>query len=122
FRAALEYETAMKKKDGLPPRRDLQLEALLEIVQGKRLIHCHSYRADEVLAFLQLTQQFKIKVGTLQHILEGYKVADEIAKAGVGGSSFADWWGYKFEVYDAIPENVSIMTSQGVVSSVNSDS
>jgi imidazolonepropionase-like amidohydrolase len=93
FRAALEYEAAQKKKEGLPPRRDLQLEALLEIVQGKRLIHCHSYRQDEILALLNLTQEFKIRVGTLQHILEGYKVANEIAKARVGASTFADWWG-----------------------------
>ncbi len=122
FRAALEYDAALKKKDGLPPRRDLQLEALSEIVSGKRLIHCHSYRQDEVLAFLHLAQEFKIKVGTLQHILEGYKVADEIAKGGVGASTFADWWGYKFEVYDGIPENASMMQSQGVLTSVNSDS
>jgi imidazolonepropionase-like amidohydrolase len=122
FRAALEYETALKKKDGLPPRRDLQLEALAEIVNNKRLIHCHSYRQDEILAFLRLTQEFKIKAGTLQHILEGYKVADEIAKGGVGASSFADWWGYKFEVYDAIPDNAAMMQAQGVLTSVNSDS
>jgi imidazolonepropionase-like amidohydrolase len=122
FRAAREYEAAMKKKEGLPPRRDLQLEALLEVLNGKRLIHCHSYRQDEVLAFLRLAQDFKIKVGTLQHILEGYKVADEIAKAGVGGSSFADWWAYKFEVYDAIPDNPAMMHAQGVLTSVNSDS
>ena len=122
FRAALEYDAALKKKDGLPPRRDLQLEALSEIVSGKRLIHCHSYRQDEVLAFLRLAQEFKIKVGTLQHILEGYKVADEIAKGGVGASTFADWWGYKFEVYDGIPDNASMMQSQGVLTSVNSDS
>jgi imidazolonepropionase-like amidohydrolase len=122
FRAALEYEAAQKTKEGLPPRRDLQLEALLEVVQGKRIIHCHSYRQDEILALLNLTQEFKIRVGTLQHILEGYKVANEIAKAGVGASTFADWWAYKFEVYDAIPDNASMMTEQGVLSSVNSDS
>lgn len=122
FRAALEYDPALKRKDGLPPRRDLQLEALSEIVSGKRLIHCHSYRQDEVLAFLRLTQEFKIKVGTLQHILEGYKVADEIAKGGVGASTFADWWGYKFEVYDGIPYNASMMQKQGVLVTVNSDS
>ena len=122
FRAALEYETALKKKDGLPPRRDLQLEALAEIVNNKRLIHCHSYRQDEILAFLNLTNEFKIKVGTLQHILEGYKVADAIAKAGAGASSFADWWGYKFEVYDAIPDNAAMMQGQGVLTSINSDS
>lgn len=122
FRAALEYDAASKKKEGLPARRDLQLEALLEIVNGKRLIHAHSYRQDEVLMLLRLTSEFKIGIGTLQHILEGYKVADEIAKSGAGGSSFADWWGYKFEAFDAIPENAAIMRAQGVLTSVNSDS
>jgi imidazolonepropionase-like amidohydrolase len=122
FRAAQEYEAALKKKSGLPVRRDLQLEAISEILNGKRIIHCHSYRQDEVLAFLSVAREFKIKVGTLQHILEGYKVADVMAKDGVGGSTFADWWGYKFEVYDAIPDNAAMMNGQGVVTSVNSDS
>jgi imidazolonepropionase-like amidohydrolase len=122
FRAALEYDAAAKKKQGLPLRRDLQLEAILEILNGKRLIHCHSYRQDEVLAFLGVAREFKIRVGTLQHILEGYKVADVMAKDGVGGSTFADWWGYKFEVYDAIPDNAAMMNGQGVLTTVNSDS
>jgi imidazolonepropionase-like amidohydrolase len=122
FRAAQEYDAALKKKQGLPVRRDLQLEAISEIVSGKRLIHCHSYRQDEIFAFLSVAREFKIKVGTLQHILEGYKVADVMAKDGVGGSSFADWWGYKFEVYDAIPDNAAMMHGQGVLTSVNSDS
>jgi imidazolonepropionase-like amidohydrolase len=122
FRAALEYEAAQKKKDGLPPRRDLQLEALLEVVNGKRLIHCHSYRQDEVLALLRVASEFKIKIGTLQHILEGYKIADEIAQHGAGGSTFADWWAYKWEAFDAIPDNAAMMHSRGVLSSVNSDS
>lgn len=122
FRAALEYDAASKKKDGLPPRRDLQLEALLEIMNGKRLIHCHSYRQDEVLMLLRLAGEFKIKVGTFQHILEGYKVADEIAKHGAGASSFADWWAYKWEAFDAIPDNPAIMHERGVLTSVNSDS
>jgi imidazolonepropionase-like amidohydrolase len=122
FRAAQEYDAASKKKQGLPVRRDLQLEAISEMLSGKRLIHCHSYRQDEILAFLSVTREFKIKVGTLQHILEGYKVADVMAKDGVGGSTFADWWGYKFEVYDAIPDNAAMMNGQGVLTSVNSDS
>jgi len=122
FRAAQEYQAALKKKQGLPVRRDLQLEAICEILNGTRLIHCHSYRQDEILAFLSVAREFKIKVGTLQHILEGYKVADVMAKDGVGGSTFADWWGYKFEVYDAIPDNAAIMQRQGVLTSVNSDS
>ena len=122
FRAAQEYDAAMKKKEGLPPRRDLQLEALSEIVSGKRLIHCHSYRLDEIHSFLNVTNEFKIKVGTLQHILEGYKVADEIARSGAGASSFADWWAYKWEAFDAIPENAAMMHGQGVLTSINSDS
>lgn len=122
FRAAQEYDAALKRKSALPVRRDLQLEAILEIINGKRLIHCHSYRQDEVLAFLAVARDFKIKVATLQHILEGYKVADVMAKDGVGGSTFADWWGYKFEVYDAIPDNAAMMNGQGVITSVNSDS
>jgi len=122
FRAAQEYDASLKKKPRLPVRRDLQLEAISEILSGKRLIHCHSYRQDEILAFLSVAREFKIKVGTLQHILEGYKVADVMAKDGVGGSTFADWWGYKFEVYDAIPDNAAMMHDQGVIASVNSDS
>jgi len=105
-----------------PPRRDLELEALGEILQGKRLVHCHSYRQDEILAFLRTLESFGIKVATLQHVLEGYKVADEIAKHGAGASAFSDWWAYKFEVYDAIPYNGSLMRDRGVVVSFNSDS
>ncbi|MFL6569316.1 MAG: amidohydrolase family protein, partial [Chthoniobacterales bacterium] len=122
FRAALEYDAEAKRKGPLPFRRDLQLEALSEIVNNKRLIHCHSYRQDEVLAFLRVTNEFKIQVGTLQHILEGYKVADEIAAAKIGGSTFADWWGYKMEAFDAIPYNAWMMASRGVLTTINSDS
>lgn len=111
-----------KRSGGAPPRRDLELEAIGEILEGKRLIHCHSYRQDEVLAFLRTMEDYGVKVATLQHILEGYKVADEIAKHGAGASSFADWWAYKFEVYDAIPQNGSLMRERGVVVSFNSDS
>jgi imidazolonepropionase-like amidohydrolase len=122
FRAALEYDAALKKKDGLPPRRDLQLEALLEVINGKRLIHCHSYRQDEVLMLMALANEFKVKIGTFQHVLEGYKIADEIAKHGAGGSTFADWWAYKWEAFDAIPDNAAMMLGRGVLTSVNSDS
>lgn len=107
---------------GLPPRRDLELEALGEIIEGRRWIHCHSYRQDEILAFLHTMESFNVRVGTLQHILEGYKVADEIRAHGAGASSFADWWAYKFEVYDAIPHNGSLMRDRGVLVSFNSDS
>jgi imidazolonepropionase-like amidohydrolase len=125
FTAAREYldEAAAAAKAGtLPPRRDLELEAIGEIIEGRRLIHCHSYRQDEILMLIQLMQTFGVKVATFQHVLEGYKIADEIAKCGAGGSTFSDWWAYKFEVYDAIPYNGSLMRERGVTVSFNSDS
>jgi imidazolonepropionase-like amidohydrolase len=125
FTAAKNYMAAIEKqkREGGPPvRRDLELEAIAEIIRGERLIHCHSYRQDEILAFLRTMEGFGVRVATLQHILEGYKVADEIAKHGAGASAFADWWAYKFEVYDAIPYAGSIMRERGVLVSFNSDS
>ncbi len=125
FTAAQRYlkaEAAFKKSGGLAPRRDLELEALGEILQGQRWIHCHSYRQDEILSFLRLMEGFNVQVGTLQHVLEGYKIADEIARHGAGGSCFSDWWAYKFEVYDAIPHAGSLMRDRGVLVSFNSDS
>jgi imidazolonepropionase-like amidohydrolase len=105
----------------LPPRRDLRLEATLEILRGERLIHIHSYRQDEVLAFIRLAEQFKLPVATFQHILEGYKVGPEIAAIGAGASAFSDWWAYKHEVIDAIPYAGALMHAAGVVVSFNSD-
>jgi N-acetylglucosamine-6-phosphate deacetylase len=81
----------------------LKWKPFLEIIHGKRLIHCHSYRQDEILVFLRTMESFGVRVASLQHVLEGYKVADEIARHGAGASTFSDWWAYKFEVYDAIP-------------------
>ena len=106
---------------GLPPRRDLELEALSEILQGKRWIHCHSYRQDEILAMLRTLEDYDVTIGSLQHILEGYKVAESMARHGAMGSSFSDWWGYKFEVVDAIPFNGALMHRMGIVVSFNSD-
>jgi N-acetylglucosamine-6-phosphate deacetylase len=103
------------------PRRDLELEALREVLRGERLVHCHSYRQDEILALLRLCEEFGIQVATLQHILEGYKVADAMAKHGAMGSSFSDWWAYKVEVFDAIPFNGALMHQAGVNVSFNSD-
>src|SRR5206468_12111761 len=113
---------ALPGSSRLQPRRDLELEALGEILEGKRLIHCHSYRQDEILMLIRLMDSFGVKIGTFQHVLEGYKVADEIARRGVGASTFSDWWAYKFEVYDAIPYNGSLMRDRGVLVSFNSDS
>jgi N-acetylglucosamine-6-phosphate deacetylase len=106
---------------GLPPRRDLELDALREVLDGDRWIHCHSYRQDEILALLRILKEYQITIGTFQHILEGYKVADEMAKAGAMASAFSDWWAYKFEVLDAIPHAGAMMHKQGVVVSFNSD-
>ena len=125
FTAARQYLAALdrQKKSGGPPlRRNLELEALGEILLGQRWIHCHAYRQDEIVAFLRTMESFNIQVATLQHVLEGYKVADEIARHGAGGSTFSDWWAFKFEVYDAIPYNGSLLRDRGVVVSFNSDS
>jgi len=118
-----EYES--KKSRGetvLPPRRSLELEPLAEVLQGKRQVHCHCYRADEIFMMIRLADEFGFKVATFQHVLEGYKVAKEIAAHGAGGSTFSDWWAYKIEAFDAIPYNAAVMTRAGVVVSINSDS
>ena len=125
YREALERYAALpqwERARTMPPRRDLELEALGEIVAGERWIHCHSYRQDEILMLARLAQAFGFKIGTFQHVLEGYKVAEEIAEAAVGASTFSDWWAYKFEVVDAIPHNAALMTDVGVNVSINSDS
>ena len=103
-------------------RVDLELEALAEILRGERLVHCHSYRQDEILMLCRLADEFKIRIGTFQHILEGYKVAEAIREHAIGASGFSDWWAYKVEVQDAIPFNGAIMHRAGVVVSFNSDS
>jgi imidazolonepropionase-like amidohydrolase len=122
-RAWQDYERQRKAgEDVLAPRRDLQLDPLVEILDGKRLVHAHSYRADEILMLLRLADELGFKVATLQHVLEGYKVADEIAAHGAGASTFSDWWGYKIEAEDAIPYNAALMHRRGVLVSINSDS
>jgi imidazolonepropionase-like amidohydrolase len=105
-----------------PPRRDLQLEPLVEVLEGRRLVHCHAYRADEILMMIRLAEELGFRIGTFQHVLEGYKVADAIARHGAGASTFADWWGYKIEALDAIPANAAVLAGRGIVTSVHSDS
>jgi imidazolonepropionase-like amidohydrolase len=131
FQAARDYRrrqeeyrkaAAVKGSRPIPPKPDLQLEAIAEILEGKRQIHCHSYRKDEILQMIRTAEDFGVKVATFQHVLEGYKVADEIAKHGAGASGFSDWWAYKFEVIDAIPYAFPLMRERGVVVSYNSDS
>jgi imidazolonepropionase-like amidohydrolase len=105
----------------IPPRRNLQLEPLVEVLEGKRYIHCHSYVSDEILMLMRVAKEFGFKVRTFQHVLEGYKVADEMAAAGAAGSTFSDWWAFKMEAYEAIPFNMALMERRGVIVSVNSD-
>jgi imidazolonepropionase-like amidohydrolase len=109
-------------RQGVQPRRDLKLEHLAEILRGERWVHSHSYRADEILQLIRLADEFGFTVRTFQHVLEGYKVADEIAAHGAGASTFSDWWAYKVEAYDAIPHNAALMEERGVLVSINSDS
>jgi len=131
FLEAQQYRAEWRAYDALPerqrrtavaPRRDLGREALAEILDGTRLVHAHSYRADEILQLLRVAEEFGFRIATFQHVLEGYKVADEIAAHGAGASTFSDWWAYKVEAYDAIPYNAALMTDRGVLSSLNSDS
>ena len=109
-------------RQGVAPRRDLKHEALMEILKGERWVHSHSYRADEILQLMRLAEEFNFTIRTFQHVLEGYKVADEIAAHGGSASTFSDWWAYKVEAYDAIPHNAALMTERGVLVSINSDS
>lgn len=105
----------------LPLRRDLELEALNEILNKKRFITCHSYVQSEITMLMRVAEQFGFKINTFTHILEGYKVADKMKAHGVNASSFSDWWAYKHEVYDAIPYNGAILQQVGVNTAFNSD-
>ncbi|MCY7376502.1 MAG: amidohydrolase [Pyrinomonadaceae bacterium] len=110
------------KKAMIQPRRDLELEPLVEVLEGKRLVHAHGYRSDEHLNLLLIADEFGFKIATLQHGLEAYKIAPEIAKRGTGVSIFSDYWSYKLEAYDSIPYNAVILWKAGVNVSINSDS
>lgn len=106
----------------IPPRKDLRLEPLVEVLEGKRYVHAHCYRSDEILMLIRVADEMGFKIRTFQHVLEGYKVAKEIAAHGAGASTFSDWWSYKIEAYDASPYNAAVMAKKGVVVSLNSDS
>lgn len=116
------YNTKVARGEAaIPPRKDLRLEPLKEVLEGKRFVHAHSYRADEILMLLRVADEFGFKIRTLQHGLEAYKVAKEIATHGAGVSTFSDWWAYKVEAIDAIPYNAAVLQKKGVVVSLNSD-
>jgi imidazolonepropionase-like amidohydrolase len=123
YRTAWQQYEAKRKSGGdlLPPRRDLQLDALVDVLEGRRLVHAHGYRADELLMLIRLADEMGFKIATFQHVLEGYKIAKEIAAHGAGASTFSDWWGYKIEAEDAIPHNAALMARKGVLVSINSD-
>ncbi len=117
-----EYDARVARGEHpIPPRKDLKLEPLKEVLEGKRYVHAHCYRADEILMLLRVADDYGFKIRTLQHVLEGYKVAKEIAAHGAGASTFSDWWSYKEEAFDAIPYNAAVMTKKGVLVSLNSD-
>ena len=119
FTRAKEYEA--KKNSGKPFRKDEEMETLVEILNSERFISCHSYVQSEINMLMKVAEKFDFKINTFTHILEGYKVADKMAEHGVGGSTFSDWWAYKYEVNDAIPFNAAIMHNAGVTVAINSD-
>lgn len=113
--------TEAAKRFGPPPRRDLRLEALADILKGNIWVHCHSYRQDEMLMMARLSQEFGFKLGALTHALEGYKIAPELAAAHIPVSMFSEAWAYKLEVYDSIPMGSALCMRAGVLTSVNTD-
>jgi len=120
FTRAKEYEKNMK----LNPkgtRKDLQMETMLEILNKKRFVSCHSYVQSEINMLMKVAEKFNFRINTFTHILEGYKVADKMKEHGVSASTFSDWWAYKYEVIHAIPYNAAIMTKVGVNTAINSD-
>ena len=119
FARAKAYEAALAKNPAT--RRDLELDALVEIMNKKRFITCHSYVQSEITATMRVAEKYGFKVNTFTHILEGYKVADKMKAHGVAASTFSDWWAYKVEVTDAIPYNAAIMTKVGLNVAINSD-
>ncbi|MDR0803185.1 amidohydrolase family protein [Fluviicola sp.] len=127
FTRALDYHQRQnpygkhKDKNAVPPATDLELEALYEIVSGERNITCHSYVQSEINMLMHVADSFGFKINTFTHILEGYKLADKMKEHGVGASTFSDWWAYKFEVLDAIPQNAALMTDMGLTVAINSD-
>ena len=119
FQRAKEYDVL--KKSGKPYRKDIELETLAEIINKERFITCHSYVQSEINMLMKVAEKFNFNINTFTHILEGYKVADKMKAHGVGGSTFSDWWAYKYEVNDAIPFNAAIMHNAGVTVAINSD-
>jgi imidazolonepropionase-like amidohydrolase len=127
FTAAREYQAAWDAYRRNPravriaPRRDLRLEALTDIMAGRIRVHAHSYRSDEILMLMRVAERYGFRIDAFTHVLEGYRVADELRRHGAGASTFSDWWMYKLEAFDATPYNAAIMHDKGVLTSLNSD-
>jgi len=127
FTAAGEYRRVWQDYEAnpesfrAPPRRDLRLEALVDIMEDRILVHAHSYTNDEILMLMRVAERFGFTIDAFTHILEGYRVADELREHGAAASTFSDWWQYKLEAYDAIPHNASLMAEKGVLTAINSD-
>ncbi|MFC4873950.1 amidohydrolase [Negadavirga shengliensis] len=131
FEEAIEYKkkwnkyhnAVAKKSNGVPPPvYSYRLETLADILEGKIIIHCHSYRADEIYMLIKLCREYNIDKIVFSHVNEGFKVAPELAKYTMGASIFSDWWAYKFEVYYSTAFNAAVLTRNGVITSINSDS
>jgi imidazolonepropionase-like amidohydrolase len=105
----------------LPPKRDLRLEGIAEILDGRLWVHCHAYQSEEMLSILRLCKEYGVKLASFEHALEGYRIADELARDGVGISVFADFWGYKWEAFNTMPHNAALAAKRGVLVALNSD-
>jgi imidazolonepropionase-like amidohydrolase len=123
YEKALEASRARKGKGSwpLPPKRDLRLEGVAEILDGKLWVHCHAYQSEEMLSIMRLCKEYGVKLASFEHALEGYRIADELARDGVGISVFADFWAYKWEAYNTMPHNAALAAKRGVLVALNSD-
>ena len=128
FQQAADYRQAFTDmprgraaRDRVPPRPNHELAAIAEVIYGERDVHSHAYRADEMLALMRVAEQFDFVIKTFQHVLEGYKIAPQMAAHGVGGSTFIDWWSFKMEAVDAIGYNPALMHESGVLTGLHSD-
>ncbi|MCC5938886.1 MAG: amidohydrolase family protein [Lunatimonas sp.] len=131
FEEAIQYKKAwetyrnassQKNSTEAPPKFNARLQTISDILEGKIIIHCHSYRADEIYMLIELCKEYGIDKIVFSHVNEGFKVAPELAKYTMGASIFSDWWAYKFEVYYSTAYNAAVLAKNGVITSINSDS
>jgi hypothetical protein len=130
YRRAIDYSNQWKAWNALkpaeragriPPRRDLELDPIVDVLEKRSFIECHTYQQSEGTMIMNLAKEFGVKVNSLIHFNEGYKIADQIVEHGANASVFSDWWDYKYEVYEGIAYNASMLVSQGVLTCIHSD-